>query len=227
MLVVRTLLPLALVIACAGPAPATPTALAPTATPSPTPAPTPSPTRAALLDFPPGDGVALQPGRYSSQPPFDIAFSFEIPVAGWGSAHQDGEFFDVIQPAQVGVSPTRWIAWALPTILHGAQDVEAAELAPDDAVAALASHPDIESSEPVPYAVDGVGGLMLDLATEVFGVELFGGPAGDLQLDPDYQTRLIILPHDQRLLLVLVLAPRGELEQAWADSKPIVDSIEL
>ncbi len=222
------LLVLPLVVACASapgdsPTPvsvATPT-LSPTATPRATPAPTPEP----VLDFPPVTGVALEPGRYSSQPPFDVPFSFEIPVDGWGTAHHHADFLDIIQPVSVGVSPTRWVAFARPEVLYGIEDIPADGLTPADVVAVFDGRSDMEVGEPRPYEIDGLAGLVFEMSTDQTDVEPFGGPGGDLQLDPAYETRTIAVSVDGAPLLVIVFAPRGEMEDAWADSKPVVDSI--
>lgn len=207
------------------------------AAPAPTPHPTlpatraptamPSPSPRALLSFPPTTGVVLAPGRYSSQPPFDVAFSFEIPGTGWGTAHHHGEFFDVIQPARAGVKPTRWVAFARPQTIHGTGRGATAGLSAEQVVAAFESRGDIELSAAQPYTIGGRKGLIIDMSTDQSGVKPFGGPAGDMELDPDYEVRMIIVGHDGAPLLVLAFAPRGEMAQAWADSQPIIDSIEL
>src|SRR5688572_24299410 len=153
-----------------------------TATPAATPTPTPSPTQALptatpepLLDFPATSAVALEPGRYSSQPPFDVPFSFEIPVAGWGTAHHNPEFFDVMQPVQLGVPPERWLAFARPAVLHGTEEIDAAGLTPADVVVAFESRGDIEMGEAQPYRVGGIDGLIVDMSTDQAGVKPFGG----------------------------------------------------
>jgi len=48
-------------------------------------------------------------------------------------------------------------------------------------------------------------------------------------MDSAYGLRLMLLPHDPDgdLLLVLVLAPPGELEVAWAEVQPILATIDL
>jgi hypothetical protein len=180
-----------------------------------------------LLSFPPVSAVELAVGRYSSQPPFDVAFSFRIPVAGWGTAHHHGEFFDVMQPAELGVPPTRWIAWARPAVIHGATEVDAAGMSPAELYAAYQARAEIELGAAQPYVLDGLAGLMFDMSTADGGVEILGGPAGDLQLDPAYEARVIVVSVDDAPLLVMVLAPRGELEAAWNDSRGIVDSIDM
>lgn len=209
---------LPLVAACASPT-ATPTSV-PTTTVAATT------TLAPRLAFPPETAVSLEAGRYSSQPPFDVAFSFAIPVEGWGTAHHHGEFLDVMQPVALGVSPTRWVAFARPQVIHGAEDVDAAGLAPLEVVAAFASRGDIDIGQAEAYSIDGIEGLLVDMSTDQPDVKPFGGEAGDLQLDPAYEARTIIVTVDGAPLLVMVFGRLGELEEAWADSRPIVDSID-
>ena len=55
-------------------------AFLPTPSPVPTAARTPAPT---VLAFPTVSTEDLVPGRYDSAPPFDLAFTFEIPERGW------------------------------------------------------------------------------------------------------------------------------------------------
>ena len=222
------------VFACASPSPAsTPTASpapTPTASPAPTPTlvPTPRPTPATLLTFPDLSEQSLAPGRYSSSPPFDIPFTFEVPTEGWVSAHLHGEFFDVMQLAEGSNFPLRWIAWARPATIHGQTDAPAAALSPDRAADIMAGNGQLFENNRMAYDLAGLSGIRLDL-TVVNGppVPLFGGPAGDFSLDDDHELRLIIVPANDALMLVLVLAPGGQLPDAWSDSLPVLDSIDL
>jgi hypothetical protein len=219
MRVLALLVALPFVSACAS---ATPASQSPPDTPPS--AETAAP--AGLRSFPPTTAVALEPGRYSSQPPFEVPFTFEITVAGWGTAHHHGEFFDVIQPVALGVSPTRWIAFARPQTLHGTdEDVDAAGLTPEQVIGVFRDHGDIDLGPATPYSIGGIDGLAADMSTESPAVEAFGGPAGDLQLDPAYEGRTVFLTVGDAPLLVMVFAPRGQLAEAWAESQPIIDSI--
>jgi hypothetical protein len=208
----------------ATPSPAASAVSTPTATPGISASPSPL---APLLEFPDTTGVELAPGRYSGQPPFDIPITFEIADSGWGSAHLHGDFLDVIQPARVGVPPTRWVAFALPETLHGATELPAQGTSPAAAIAAFAARDQLTVTDPEPYSIAGLEGLAADISTDASGLDLFGGPGGDLQLDPAYDLRLIAVPYAESLFLALVFAPQGELAQAWQVSQPIIDSIVL
>ena len=197
----------------------------PISTPTPTRTPAPTPTLEPILDFPAQSGIALEPGRYSSQPPFDREFSFAIPAPGWGSGHLNREFFDVITPAGLGVTPERWVAFALPETLHGAEHVPAAGLTPAEAVDVISTREEWTVSETENYTIDGVEGTQVDISVDAAGTTLFGVGTDTLQLDPAFDVRLIAVPHADSLTLVLVMAADGELEAGWTDSQPIVDSI--
>jgi hypothetical protein len=223
---------LLLLAACGSPGVTTTTPTpVPTAPPSATSTRAPVVTRSALapspdlLAFPPNSGVALDIGRYSSQPPFDLAFSFEIAEEGWATAHHHADFLDVIQPVATGVLPTRWVAFARPQTLHGTGEIDAAGLTPADVVAAFESRGDIDIGESTPYEIGGLAGLSVDISTDESDVKPFGGPGGDFELDPSYDGRMVVVSVADAPLLVLVLAPEGQLQDAWANSEAIVDSI--
>ena len=103
------------VLACA-PAPAT------------TPSATPSPSAPAA--FPATTGEVLVPGRYDSQPPFNIPFTFEAPAGGWESMHLHGEFFDIgrFEGEERQTAPARWIAFGDPENVRGTEDVPDSDL---------------------------------------------------------------------------------------------------
>ena len=199
-------------------------------TPSPSPIVTGPPTPSATptdppIDFPTDSAIDLEPGRYSSQPPFAIDFTFEIFEPGWGSGHLNQEFFDVLMPARIGVMPDRWVAFALPETLHGADEVSVEGLSPAQAVVNFAANDDWTVSEPRNYTIDGRYGMFVDISVDAPGSVLFAVGTDRLQLDPAYDVRVIAVPHEGGLLLVLAMAPDGEVDEAWADSQPIIESI--
>jgi hypothetical protein len=141
--------PIALAIAVAACAPGPSSGATVMATPGATSldpsgsAPSPpaaSPAASGVLTIPSTLGIALQPGRYSSSPPFDRAFTFRVAEAGWETGHLNGEFFDIIRfdgRPWAGL-PARSLAWAAPTTIHGPSDVAASGLTPAAAIATLA-----------------------------------------------------------------------------------------
>ena len=204
---------------------ATPTSARP-ATPTPSPsAPTPS---ASPRAFPTTSGVELAPGRFSSSPPFDFAFTFEIPEPGWFSAHIHGEFFDVMRFEGTDQrSPVRWVAWAHPETIHGDSDARAAELTPQEAADLMATQLAVDAEASSAFTFAGLQGVQLEFHTEITQVPLFGGPDGDFQLDNSQDARIGIVKIDHEMLLVMCLAPPGQLEGGCTDAQPILDSVEL
>ena len=214
-------------------------AVAPTISPltaTPTPArqaiATPARSAPALTPsaraFPTTSEVELEPGRYSSSPPFEFAFTFEIPAPGWFSAHIHTEFFDVMRFEGTDQrSPVRWVAWAHPETIHGDRDAPAAELTPQEAADLMATQIAVDAGTSSAFAFAGLEGVRLDFHTEVSQVPLFGGPDGDFQLDNSQDARIGIVKIDQEMLLVMCLAPPGQLGAGCSDAQPILDSVEL
>jgi hypothetical protein len=203
------------VLACA------PTTAAPTSTPS---APPPSP-----LAFPTTTGEVLVPGRYDSQPPFNIPFTFEAPAGGWESMHLHGEFFDLgrFEGEERQTAPARWIAFGDPEHVRGHEDVPDSDLTPTQAAALLAERDDLTAGEPVPFVLDGREGVRLDLHAAEPNAPLFGGAEGDFGLEPSVDVRLGFVPVDDGLLVVFVAAPADELEAAWEEAQPVLESVDL
>jgi len=124
-------------------------------------------------------------------------------------------------------SPVRWVAWAHPETIHGDRDARAADMTPQEAADLMASQLAVEAESSRPFTFAGLDGVQLDLHTEITQVPLFGGPDGDFQLDNSQDARIGIVKLDGQLLLVMCLAPPGELEAGCADARPILDSVEL
>ena len=202
-------------LACA---PATP---APTSTPS---APSASP-----IAFPTTTGDVLVPGRYDSQPPFNIPFTFEAPAGGWESMHLHGEFFDLGRFAteERQTAPARWIAFGDPEHVRGSEDVPDTDLTPAEAAALLAERDDLTAGEPVPFSLDGREGVRLDLHAAEPNTPIFGGAEGDFGLEPSVDVRLGFVPVDEGLLVVFVAAPADELDAAWEEAQPVLESVDL
>lgn len=209
--------------ACAGPAASPP--------PAPTAGPTlaPSATQITVLDWPTDSAVALAPGRYSSSPPFDVPFTIDIPDQGWGSAHLHSEFFDFMDVTEIGVKPTRWVAFAHPATIGASAPVGADGLSPRAAAEIIAGLDNIVAGPISEVELLGLAGVRIDLTSSETNNPLFGGPAGRFGMDSAYALRLAFLPHepDGDLLLVLVLAPPDELEAAWTEVQPILATVQL
>ena len=72
-----------------------------------------------------------------------------------------------------------------------------------------------------------MAGERLDLHSATNNNPLFGGEAGDFGLGPQLDVRLALLQREDRLLVVAVLAARGDLDGAWDQALPILATVEL
>jgi hypothetical protein len=200
-------------------------ACAPVPTPGPTQSPSPAP---AALAFPPTTGEVVA-GRYASDPPFDVSFTFEVPAGGWESMHVHGEFIDIGRFAteERQTAPIRWIAFGHPTYIRGDEDTPAAGLTPEAAATLLSARDDLTASAAVPYTFAGRDGVRLDLHAPEANTAIFGGPDGAFNLEPSIDIRLGIVPLEEDLLVVFVGAPPGELDAAWDEALPILESADL
>jgi hypothetical protein len=195
------------------------------ATPAPTQSPSPAP---SALAFPRTNGVVVA-GRYASDPPFDVPFTFEVPADGWESMHLHAEFFDIGRFAaeERQTAPIRWIAFGHPAYIRGDEEAPAAGLTPEAAATLLSSREDLVASAAVPYSFAGRDGVRLDLHAPQANTPIFGGPDGAFNLEPSIDIRLGIVPLEEDLLLVFVGAPLGELDAAWDEALPILESVDL
>jgi hypothetical protein len=193
------------------------------------PAATPSASPVPAVDFPTTSGEVLVPGRYDSQPPFNIPFTFDVPAGGWESMHIHGEFFDLGRFAteERQTAPARWIAFGDPEHVRGSEDVPDADLTPDEAARLLAGRADLTAGEPVPFTLDGREGVRLDLHAPEPNTPIFGGAEGDFGMEPSVDVRLGFVPIDEGLLVVFVAAPADELDAAWEEAQPVLESVDL
>lgn len=202
---------------------------------SPSPATSSSPVATgspeATLDgqpFPTGQAVLVPPGRYASQPPFAVPFTFEVSGAEWRTWHHLPEFLDIAKydPSVQVFQPSRWLAFGRPEVAYGPDGEEVATADPAAAADAWASREDLVTSQPEPFELDGLAGLRLDIHTSA-STTLFGGARGDLGLQPELDVRVGIVAFAEGLLLVLSFAPPEELDAAWTEAVPIVASVTL
>ena len=94
-------------------------------------------------------------------------------------------------------------------------------------VGSAAAGADIAASNRAAVDLFGRAGALVDLHADVDNTQLFGGAAGNFGLGPERNLRIAAVAFDGGLLLVLVLAPPGEVEEAWARVQPILASITL
>lgn len=179
--------------------------------------------------FPIVTGEGLAPGRYISSPPFDIAFTFEVPTTGWESMHLHADFFDIgrfvtdVRPA----APERWIAWGHPAVFYGATEVPSSGLTPDEAIGLFTARDDLTAAGRATFTFAGRAGVRIDLHASAQDTPLFGGPGGAFGLEPSLDARLGVIALEEDLLVVMVLARTDELDAAWLEAQRILDSVEL
>jgi hypothetical protein len=210
-------------------APSAPRSGASSRPPTPAISPLPTPAGSAPLPFPTAFAAELVPGRYSSSPPFDLPFTFQVAEVGWVAGHLHGEFFDIqhYEGRRPSGAPARVLAWALPAFVRGSADVPASDLTPAAAIDLLADRVDIVDSNRAEVALLGRRGARLDLHAIEDNTPVFGGPGGTFGLSVAHDVRLVALPIEGGLLLLLVSAEPDELEAVWLQSLEIIESMEL
>jgi hypothetical protein len=231
-----------LVAGCMAAAP-TPAAIAPTGSPpaaasdapsspagattSPSSGPTLPP---GSMPLPTGFAIELEPGTYFSSPPFEVPFTFDVTQPGWVAGHLNPEFIDIQLyegvPA-VGVTPERIIGFAHPLQIHGTAIVDAAELTAAEVAALWVERTDIETANLEEVELLGGEAVRIDVHPPVSMIPLFGGPGGTFRLDAAFDVRIVIVALDDGLFLATVHAPAAELEAAWEQALPTLESIDL
>jgi hypothetical protein len=214
----------------AGPVPPSASPLAPSDGPTLTAEPTIAPAPSGTLPLPTGFAAALEPGTYWSAPPFDLGFAFTVLEEGWVAGHLNPEFVDIQQfegtPAE-GVMPERIISFAHPLEIHGTTIVDASGLTPAEAIDAWVERSDIETANVEELELLGGDAVRVDVHAPVPMLALFGGDDGTFRLDGAYDVRTVAVAVDGGLFIASVHAPAADLEAAWAQALPILESIDL
>jgi hypothetical protein len=235
-------IPLAVAACTLGGAPATsppgPTAPSPTATATSGPTTAPSPVVTAAPRATPPPGTTAWPkafdiemtGTYWSSPPFTIAFAITIDEPGWFSGHLHPEFtdlqrFDGMTQHQF---PNLLLGFGDPEHIRGNDgDVDVAGLTPDTALDLLAARASLTTANRAAVELFGLTGARLDIHTATGSNPIFGGPAGNFGLGPELDIRLVLLPLGGRLLVVLVSATTANLDAAWEQALPLLETVAL
>jgi hypothetical protein len=142
-----------------------------------------------------GDGAGLEPGRYRFDP-FEPSTTFEVDE-GWVGGHTLAEFFDVFHGEELSVG------FARPGFVMGADGrVDVAELTPRSALETIEDNG--VRAEPIqPTELAGIPGFVMSFSVTAPTL-VFGGPEGELTLDPSWEQRAIALDVDGALVIVLV-----------------------
>ncbi|MBI2780500.1 MAG: hypothetical protein HYX55_01730 [Chloroflexi bacterium] len=189
-----------------------------------------APRPSGTLSWPSEFGVDLVPGTYFSSPPFDVPFTLTVAETGWQTGHLHSELFDLIRFDGLPETdlPAVLFGFSVPTMVRGAGgNKPAAGMTPDAAIDGLATRADITATNRAGVDLFGRSGARVDLHADVDNTALFGGPAGNFGLGPERNVRIAAVAFGGGLLLVLVMAPPGEVEEAWDRVQPILASIAL
>jgi hypothetical protein len=187
------------------------------------------PAPSGTLSLPKTFAARLEPGMYWSAPPFDLGFAFEIAQEGWVAGHLNPEFVDIQQfegtPGQD--LPKRIVGFAHPLQIHGTTIVESADLTPAEAIDLWVQRTDVETANVTEIQLLGGNAVRADVHAPVSMLPLFGGDDGIFRLDTAFDVRIVAIAVDGGLFLASVHAPAGELEDAWRQALPILESIRL
>lgn len=210
--------------ATSGPASAAATT-APAAT-----APTAVPRPAGSLAWPTGFAIEMDAGTYFSSPPFVIPLTIEISGTGWHAGHLNPVFIDLqrYDGVEVGGFPTRMLAFGWPENVRGNDGPVPVEgLTPSAAVDLLADRGSVAPGERAAVELFGIAGERIDLHSDLSNNPIFGTADGDFGLGPELDVRLVALPLNDGLLMVGVLAPTADLDDAWEQALPMLESVEI
>jgi DNA-binding beta-propeller fold protein YncE len=155
-----------------------------------------------------GDGTSLRPGRYAYAQ-FAPSLSLEI-GPGWIGGHMHAEFFDVQREEGV------LLGFARPAFVLGARgEVEAAGLAPDDALRTIATIDALDADAVAATSIDGHRAYEVRFRTSA-SVPLFGGDEGTFTIEEGTH-RLLALTIDGALALIV--------DDVWAEPRDPADAL--
>ena len=231
-----------LVAACVTAAP-TPAVIGPTqsapgaASPAPPATASPAASLAPAPSLPPGSlllptefAIELEPGTYFSSPPFEVPFTFEVAEAGWVAGHLNPEFIDIQQfegtPA-AGVLPERIIGFAHPLQIHGTAILDASELTAAEVVDLWVGRTDIETANRAELELLGGDAVRVDVHATAPMLPLFGGDDGTFRLDTSFDIRIVVIAVADGLFLATVHATAADLEAAWEQALPTLESVDV
>jgi hypothetical protein len=226
-----------LAVACGAPAttsqpssaPAPSVSAAPTANPA-TPSPSVLPRPSGTLPWPTEFSIELVNGRYFTSPPFVVPMAITIAEPGWYAGHLNPVFIDLqrYDGVEVGGLPSRMLGFGWPEHIRGADgQISVAGLAPGAALDQLVARGSLEAGERAAVELFGLEGERIDLHSDLANNPIFGTADGDFGIQPELDVRLVVLPLDDGLLMVVVLALGDDLDAAWEQALPILATVEL
>jgi hypothetical protein len=105
--------------------------------------------------------------------------------------------------------------------------VSVEDLTPAAAFDLLASRGSVQAGERTEVELAALAGERLDLHSDLGNNAIFGTADGDFRIGPELDLRLVALPYRDGLLMLAVLAPGDDLNDAWGEALPMLESIEL
>jgi hypothetical protein len=119
------------------------------------------------------------------------------------------------------------LAFAHPDTIQGATSIPTRDLTPEAAIAALGARDDLVTANVAELELFGRRSARVDVHAPVGNTAVFAGEDGTYRQSADVDARLVSVPIDEDLLLVLVLAPPDDLEAAWDQALAILRTVEL
>ena len=169
-------------------------------------------------------------GRYFTAPPFVIPMTVEIAEDGWYAGHLNPVFVDLqrYDGVEPGGLPSRMIGFGWPENIRGGEGaVPVAGLTPGAAIDQMTDRASIKSGNRAPVELLGLVGERVDLHSDLGNNPVFGTADGDFGIQPELDARLAVLPLDEGLLMVAVLAPADDLDAAWEQARVILEAARL
>ena len=200
------------------------------ATALPTTAPSAVPPPAGTLPWPTTFAVEMTPGTYFTSPPFVIPMTVPMSEAGWYAGHLNPTFIDLqrYDGVDVGGFPTRMLGFGWPANVRGdAGPVPVDGLTPGAALDLMSDRGSLEVGEREDAELFGLQGERLDFHSDLGNNPIFGSEDGDFGLGPELDMRLVVLPLDDGLLMVAILATADDLDDAWDQALGILDEAAL
>jgi hypothetical protein len=185
----------------------------------------PAPSGAGSADATPaeleeGDHVA---GTYTYRQ-FQPRIEVTLPDDDWTTFHLTRDFFDVgVETANGPVV----VMFFDPIAFLDAEEAEAAATTPQDAIELMADHEGTSLSEPRPVEIGGRSGLEVDADFEIDNTHVMRVSDGDIGFGPTNDVRLAVLEADDGVLVIGLIAPEDQMDEAEALTQAVRDSIRI
>ena len=164
---------------------------------------------------------SLAPGRYTN-PDFSPRIEFELPE-GWAAFHVSHNTFGGMHETDDGTYAFLFIT----PDAHLTPEGETHPATPEEAIAALEAHDALTVSEPRDVEMGGIAGLEVDVASSVENTHVIRTAEGNLGIGPGNHARFTFLPNAGDVLVFVLLAPTGEMDEALRLTESIRASVRI